>query len=76
MSSFSQRFIAQGIEQGVGLGICQGEARGLLRQIEAKFGPDAAIQNQDRVMQASEAELLHWLERILTAESVESIFEE
>jgi hypothetical protein len=68
MSGFAERFIAQGIKQGVQ----QGEARILLRLLSARFGtlpPDA----QNKVESADADTLLQWSERILDAKTLDEV---
>ncbi len=63
-----------GIEKGLQQGRREGEAAVLLRQIELKFGGEAAAAYRDRIEQADAEILLAWSERILTADRVEAIF--
>ncbi|OOG22000.1 transposase [Thioalkalivibrio denitrificans] len=65
----------QGIEEGREKGLKEGEAAVLLRQIERKFGAEAAEAHRARIDQADADTLLEWSERILTAERVEEIFD-
>ncbi len=60
----------EGLEQGARLG----EAHTLLRQLRLKFG-DLSPDTETRVRSASEADLHRWVERILTAESLDDVFE-
>ena len=62
------------LEQGIERGMQQGEAALLLRQVERKFGPEAAAANRERIKNAEAETLLLWSERILTAETVEELF--
>ncbi len=66
MSAFADRFIEQGVQQG--------EARTLLRQLTQKFGPEAAQAHRERIEAAELEQLEAWLDRILTAETPETIF--
>ncbi|WP_254045302.1 Rpn family recombination-promoting nuclease/putative transposase [Thiohalocapsa sp. ML1] len=68
MQTFIDRYIEQGREQG----LQQGEAAVLLRQIERKFGPPTP-DIRERVLSADAERLLDWSERILTAETLESV---
>jgi hypothetical protein len=68
MQTFIDRYIEQGREQGRQ----QGEAAVLLRQIERKFGPPTP-DIRERVLSADAERLLDWSERILTAETLESV---
>jgi hypothetical protein len=55
-------------------GLQQGEATVLVRQLTKRFGVlPAAV--QDRLAQASTAQLEVWAERILDAETLEAVFE-
>ena len=81
MQTFIDRYIEQGIRQGMEQGIeqgieqgkRQGEAELLLRQLERKFGPASATLRQ-RIQEADAETLLHWSERILTADTPEAVF--
>jgi len=66
MSAFADRFIEQGVQQG--------EARTLLRLLDQKFGPEAAQAHRERIEAAELEQLEAWLDRILTAETPETIF--
>ena len=52
----------------------QGEARTLLRQLTRKFGPEAAQRHRERIETAEVEQLDAWLDRILTADTPETIF--
>lgn len=60
-------------EESLELGVQQGEARVLLRQLRLKFGPLNAA-TEERVRSAAPDLLEKWSDRILTAESLESVF--
>ncbi|MCG5495683.1 Rpn family recombination-promoting nuclease/putative transposase [Ectothiorhodospira variabilis] len=66
---------ARGLQKGIQQGLKRGEAQTLLRQIERKFGPQAKTHCQQRVQQADEAQLLQWIDNILTAERLEDVFQ-
>jgi hypothetical protein len=80
MSSFSHRFreegmqkgMQEGMQEGMQKGMQQGEALALLRQMRRKFGdvPDTA---RRRVEAADADTLLEWLDRILTAKSIDDV---
>jgi flagellar biosynthesis/type III secretory pathway protein FliH len=76
MQTFIDRYIEQGrqqgIKQGIEQGIEQGEANVLLRLITKKFGPPSESVRQ-RIAAADADTLLHWSERILTADSLEAV---
>ncbi|MBK1720558.1 hypothetical protein [Thiocystis violacea] len=55
-------------------GIQRGEANILLRQFSCKFGPDSAEIYRSRIESAEPKQLEEWSERILTAETPETIF--
>jgi len=65
--------IRQGIEQGKALGIELGQMQALSRQLTKKFGPlpDPVM---TRLHGASEAELLSWIDRVLTARTLDEVF--
>jgi flagellar biosynthesis/type III secretory pathway protein FliH len=67
-----QQGIEQGIEKGIEKGIEQGEANVLLHLITKKFGPPSESVRQ-RIAAADADTLLHWSERILTADSLEAM---
>jgi hypothetical protein len=63
------------VEQaGIEKGLQQGEARTLLRQLTRKFGPEAAQRHRERIETAEVEQLDAWLDRILTADTPETIF--
>ncbi|MEA3643788.1 MAG: DUF4351 domain-containing protein, partial [Lamprobacter sp.] len=70
MSAFADRFIDQGVQQGVQ----QGEATILMRLLARKFGTDSAETYRPRIESAEPEQLEAWSERILTAETPETIF--
>ena len=61
----------QGIEQGR----TQGRAEILMRQLTLKFGPLAASVT-GRMASANDEELLKWSDRVLSASTLESVFEQ
>ncbi|WPL15054.1 DUF4351 domain-containing protein [Thiorhodovibrio litoralis] len=74
MSAFADRFIEQGLQQGVQQGLQQGEATILMRQFARKFGTDSAETYRPRIESAEPEQLEAWSERILSAETPETIF--
>jgi hypothetical protein len=61
------------VKFGEDQGLLKGEAKALLKQLALRFGPvSEAIEK--RVRSASEVELDRWLERVLTAASLEGVF--
>ena len=68
--------LEQGLERGLERGIEQGRQLGLYRalkvQLEQKFGPLSPSQ-EARLDGASEGRLLVWLQRLLTADSVDQV---
>lgn len=60
-------------DESLELGVQQGEARVLLRQLRLKFGPLSAA-TEERMRSAAPDLLEKWSDRILTAESLESVF--
>ncbi|MBK1692977.1 hypothetical protein CKO33_12475 [Ectothiorhodospira mobilis] len=73
--SLAQEWMERGEARGVEKGMQQGEAQTLLRLLERKFGPEARSRFQSRVEKADPAELDQWIDRILTAERVEQVFD-
>ncbi len=75
MEQWTSRARQQGIERGIELGQAQGEAALLLRQLERKF---ARLPPKYRTLlgQADAQTLLRWGERILSAQTVEEVFED
>ncbi len=75
--------IEQGLEEGLEKGIEQGIGQGrmstlqstLHKLLQLKFGEPAAEYEQ-RLLQAEEAELTLWTERVLFAETIAAVFEE
>ncbi|WPL20215.1 DUF4351 domain-containing protein [Thiorhodovibrio frisius] len=70
MSAFADRFIEQGMQQGMQ----QGEAAILMRLFTRKFGSDSAETYRPRIESAEPEQLEAWSERILTAETPETLF--
>ena len=72
MTSFAQRFRDEGVQQGMQQGMKHGEALALIHQMQRKFGavPDAT---RERVESADTDTLLEWLDRILTADSIDEV---
>ena len=77
ISIIERQGIAQGIEQGIEQGIGQGRMstlQGTLQKLlQLKFGESAAEYEQ-RLLQAEEAELTLWTERVLFADSIDGVF--
>ena len=70
-----EKWVMTVAEEWIERGKKEGEAALLLRQIERKFGPEAAAAHQERIEQADTETLLAWSDRILTAETVEELFQ-
>ena len=70
-----QRGVERGLEKGREQGLEQGERKTLLKQLRSKFGPvsDAAA---GRVNAAGVAQLDVWLERVLTAQTLEDVLDD
>ncbi len=71
MTTFAERHRKEGLEQG----LKRGETAVLLRLIEGKFGPSAAEAYRKRIEQADPETLLRWSDNILTAETIEEVFQ-
>jgi Domain of unknown function (DUF4351) len=63
----------RGFEQGLQQGLIQGEGRTLLKLLALRFGP-VAPEVEARVRSAAEAQLDQWVERVLTAASLDDVF--
>ncbi|MEA3644076.1 MAG: hypothetical protein VBE63_29760 [Lamprobacter sp.] len=61
-------------QAGIEKGVQQGEARTLLRLLDQKFGPEAVQVHRERIEAAELEQLEAWLDRILSAETPETIF--
>jgi predicted transposase/invertase (TIGR01784 family) len=77
MGPFGQKYfddgVAKGLQQGVQQGIHQGEANVLARQLEKRFGTiPSGI--RERIFSAEPASLESWLERVLDAPDLQSVF--
>jgi len=70
-----EKGVKQGIEKGLEQGRLEGEAAVLLRQIRRKFGPEASAAAEARIGAADAETLLEWSERILSAETVDQVFD-
>lgn len=73
--STEMRYVTSVERFGLEQGRREGEAAVLLRQIERKFGTEAADRHRDRIEQADAETLLLWSERILTAAQVDQVFD-
>ncbi|NLC57993.1 MAG: transposase [Armatimonadetes bacterium] len=69
LTQFERRALRKGRQEGRQ----EGQAEALLHLLERKFGQvDAA--SRERVVAAETGDLRRWLERVLTAESLEEVF--
>ena len=72
-----QKGIEEGLEKGVEQGIGQGRISTLRstlhKLLQLKFG-EAAAEYEQRLLQAEEAELTLWTERVLFAETINAVF--
>ena len=64
----------EGINEGVQQGVQQGFARAVALQLQLRFGP-VPEWAQERLGTASEEQLIQWLGSILTAKSIDDLFE-
>jgi hypothetical protein len=65
---------AEGVAQGVAEGVAQGEAKALIRVAEQRFGPLPAVL-RERIAAAEANVIEDWLDRVLTATSLETLFD-
>ena len=63
-----------GSEKGLQQGLQRGEATILMRLFSRKFGPDAVETYRSRIESAEPEQLEAWSERLLTADTPETIF--
>ena len=75
MTALSVRMREEGFQQGMQQGMQQGEAELLLRQVRLKFGPQATEQHRERIQQADLVMLERWSERILSAATLDELFD-
>jgi predicted transposase YdaD len=72
MQTLYERYRQEGLLEGERKGRQEGEAAIVLRQIERKFGPpDEAVRR--RIAEVDAETLLAWSERILTADTLDSL---
>ena len=71
MGWFSQGFFDDGVEQGR----VEGEAKTLVRQLEKRFGP-LPLEVRERVLAADLQSLDTWLDRVIDAADLKSVFED
>lgn len=64
----------KGLKQGRQKGRQEGEAALLLRRLELRFGPLNEA-DRARVLEADSDTLHRWGERVLTAQSIEDVFD-
>ena len=69
-----EKFREEGHREGLAAGRNEGQAELLLRQLHARFG-DAVAGFVDRVHAATAADLAIWAERVLSAETLDEVFE-
>lgn len=67
-------YVTSAERRGIKIGMQQGEASLLLRQMGRKYGSSAADSYRQKIEQADPESLLKWSERILTADTAEEIF--
>ena len=76
MGTFSERYLQQGLEQGLAqgehIGVRKGEARVLLTLLWLKFGTVSEAVGA-RIDQADADTLLRWSGRVLSAGSIEDV---
>jgi hypothetical protein len=80
-SDFARKYYGEGLAEGEAKGLAEGEAKGeakglamaLHRQVVLKFGQPSA-ETEARIASATSEELGEYLERILTASSIDALF--
>ena len=74
MMTIAEQWVQEGRQEGLEKGMEKGEAKALPRQIQVKFGPpEPAV--AARIQAAESAQVERWLERILTANSLEELLD-
>ena len=73
MPTLAETWIEQGMQKGMEQGMQQGELLTLKRQLIKRFGPLPSALEQ-RLAKASRAELEAWLDQVLDAPSLETMF--
>jgi hypothetical protein len=74
MASIAEKLIQQGIEQGIDRGRIQALRDALGRLLEARFGP-VGPEVTRRLDAATLEELEGWIDRVVTADHVDAVFE-
>ena len=72
--SYERMALERGEKRGVKRGVKRGELKSLLRLIEAKFGTPTPEQ-QRRIESANIPQLDRWLDRILTASTLDELLD-
>ena len=70
---WKQQGLEQGIEQGIEQGVPLGEAKLLRRQLTRRFG-SLPLWVEERLGNATEAELESWADRILESRNLNDVF--
>jgi hypothetical protein len=75
VTSVERMATAKGLELGLEKGVIEGEKKTLRRLFLRRFQviPDWAV---ERILQGSDAELEQWLDNVLDAATIESVFTE
>lgn len=75
ISLIERKGIEQGIEKGIDKGRISTLQSTLQKLLQLKFG-ESATEYEQRVLQAEEADLTLWTERVLFAQTIETVFAE
>ena len=75
ISIIERQGIEKGVEQGIGQGRISTLRSTLHKLLQLKFG-EAAAEYEQHLLQAEEAELTLWTERVLFAETIDAVFAE
>ena len=75
ISIIERQGIEKGVEQGIGQGRISTLQGTLQKLLQLKFGESTAEYEQ-RLLEAEEAELTLWTERVLFAETIDAVFAE
>lgn len=74
VAEWKREWREEGLREGREEGLQQGEAALLMRQLERRFGP-LTTDVRERIAAAGSEQLLNWGDRILTAQSLEQVFQ-
>lgn len=66
--------VERGMQEGVQQGLQQGERSMLLKLLKRRFGERTVRSYEDKILEASSADIERWAENILAAKTIEEVF--